>query len=346
MKVKSPSKDSSAKPRFCNPPNPPPQAPLPEKPNSITSGSFLKRSDTERQNLANGITTHPTRADSTSHNEFLRLTEALEVSRRDLDIQKKKLREMEDLLVQERVRRENAETKAKKLEMEQQSEKEAGIKKPLMVNVAKAEAAQLSKDGESTTPIEEEVSSEIGVKSKAKEPADETTTQKLQQRMDALLAEFRQVKESAEHWKREKEQAEKERDEERKERLSLVEMVEKMRKEERERVERVQRKELRRKERKLDDTQSSAVNSTEPVEEDEAQVATGVETPNGTGSPRRLSFLGNGHIPGPLLNEVKSGGVVHSSRVVQAAPYISAMSVVLVGVVVMTLINRMSKGEK
>jgi hypothetical protein len=296
--------------------------------------SYLKRSESERPTLSNGVH-HTARADSTSHNEFLRLTEALEVSRRDLDVQKKKLREMEDLLVQERVRRENAEAKAKKLEREQ-GEKDAG-RKPLTVDVAKAEAAALPKDGESTTPIDEDPSSELGIKSKA-QPADESATQKLQQRMDALLAEFRQVKESAEHWKREKEQAEKERDEERKERLSLVEMVEKMRREERERL---QRKEARRKEREAKEAAAAvAVEEIKPPAEDEP--ATAVDPPN-NGSPRLL--ITNGHMPG-LLNDVKGGGVVQSSRAVQAVPYISAMSVVLVGVVVMTLINRMSKGEK
>ena len=280
---------------------------------------------------------HTARADSTSHNEFLRLTEALESSRRDLDIQKKKLREMEDLLVQERVRRENAEAKAKRLEREQ-GEKEAGPKPPLTVDIAKAAAADVHKDGESTTPIDEDPSSEIGIKSKAK-PADESATQKLQKRMDLLLAEFRQVKESAEHWKKEKEQAERERDEERKERLSLAEMVDRMRAEERERL---RRKQARRKEREAKEAQAVAVNEMKSPE-DEEQVATAVAVSD-TGSPR-LSLLSNGHMPG-LLNDVKGGGVVQSSRAVQAAPYISAMSVVLVGVVVMTLINRMSKGEK
>jgi hypothetical protein len=335
MKVKSPSRDGSVKLRFSNPPNPPPQAPLPDKP-SVANASHLKRSESERPSLSNGVAHHTARADSTSHNEFLRLTEALEVSRRDLDVQKKKLREMEDLLVQERVRRENAEAKARKLEREQ-GEKEAGPKPPLTVDVAKAEAASLPKDGESSTPIDEDPSSELGIKSKS-QPVDESATQKLQQRMDALLAEFRQVKESAEHWKREKEQAEKERDEERKERLSLVEMVEKMRREERERL---QRKEARRKEREAKEgAVAVAADEIKPPVEDEP--ASAVDAPD-TESPRLL--MSNGHMPG-LLNHVKGGEVVQSSRAVQAAPYISAMSVVLVGVVVMALINRMSKGEK
>jgi hypothetical protein len=248
-------------------------------------------------------------------------------------MQKKKLREMEDLLVQERVRRENAEAKATKLELEQM-EKEAGTK-ALTIDVAKAEAADLPKDGDSTTPIDEDPSSEIGIKAKA-QPADETATQKLQQRMDSLLAEFHKVQESEERWKREKEQAEKERDEERKERLTLAEMVEKMRAEERERL---QRKEARRKEREAKEAQAVAVDEARSAED---EPATAVGPANGSGSPRLLL---NGHAPVSLLSDVKGGGV-QSSRMVQAAPYISAMSVVLVGVVVMTLINRMSKGEK
>jgi hypothetical protein len=302
----------------------------------MANAPYLKRSESERSSLPNGVSHHTARADSTSHNEFLRLTEALESSRRDLDMQKKKLREVEDLLVQERVRRENAEAKARQLEKEQ-GEKEAGPKPPLTVDVAKAAATDAHRDGESTTPIDEDPSSEIGMKAKA-QPADETATQKLQQRMDLLLAEFRQVKESAEHWKKEKEQAEKERDEERKERLSLAEMVEKMRAEERERL---QRKEARRKEREAKETQAVAATETKSPE-DEEQVTTAVAVNN---TSPQLSLMSNGHIP-RLLNDAKGGGGVQASRAVQAAPYISAMSVVLVGVVVMTLINRMSKADK
>jgi hypothetical protein len=308
----------------------------------MSNASYLKRSESERPSLPNGVSHHTARADSTGHNEILLLTEALESSRRDLEMQKKKLREMEDLLVQERVRREDAEAKAKTLEREQ-AEKEAGSKPPLTVDVAKAAAADIHRDGESTTPIDEDPSSEIGIKSKA-EPAVESATQKLQARMDLLLAEFRQVKESAEHWKKEKEQAEKERDQERKERLSLAEMVEKMRGEERERL---QRKEARRKDREAKESKETKEPHAVAVDKakspgDEEQVATAVSV-NDTESPR-LSLMTNGHMPA-LLNDVK-GGSVQSSRAVQAAPYLSAMSVVLVGVVVMTLINRMSKGEK
>jgi DNA repair exonuclease SbcCD ATPase subunit len=325
---RSGSKDLSVKPRFSDPPNPPPQAPLPDKPFDINGGNqLLRRADTEKQKLPNGV--HPTngqvRPDANTASQIASLSEALDAAKKEFDSQSKRLREMEDLLVQERVRRQDAEAKAKRLESIQQGS--------ISIHVPTTTATE---EEEHTTPIEDEVSSEIGKKS-----TDGSATQKLHQRLDLLLAESQEVKAVAERWKREKEQVEQERDEERKEKLSLMEMIEKIRRDERENAE----KESKKRNRK-DTKNGSLRGSTTAPTSNETDKAQEPDVNGGHTSPISRGLFSNGHLSGPLMHASgKDSFAAHTGQVVQAAPYISAMSVVLIGVAVMALVNKMARGN-
>jgi hypothetical protein len=268
------------------------------------------------EHLSNGVT----RADTNTASQIANLSEALDVAKQELETQSNRLKEMEDLLVIERVRRQEAEARAKRLEKEQA---ESGSIKVQIPN-----GTQLKGDEDHTTPIEDEVSSEIG-----KRNNDGSATQKLHQRLDLLLAEFQEVKASAERWKQEKEVAEKERDEEKKEKLGLMERITELRREQQASSEKETKKRGKKALRGVAD-------------EEDRSASTDSSSPTNS-APR--SLFTNGHLSGPLLHaDSKDGGTFfasHTGQMVQAAPYISAVSVVLIGVAVMALVNKMSRGE-
>lgn len=101
---------SGGKARFSDPPAPPPQQPLPEKPD-IPS---LKRGITERakphaQNMS------PIRHEGNG-GQILQLTEALNNAKREIESQTMRMRDLEQMLHLERLARERAEDSARRLE--------------------------------------------------------------------------------------------------------------------------------------------------------------------------------------------------------------------------------------
>jgi hypothetical protein len=347
-KGKTAGKDLKA--RFATPPNPPPQVPLPEKPHESPNISLLRRGDTERPKLPNGPISPPTQSDSLSPQDS-GLSEALNAAKKDLEEQSIKLRDLQDLLVKERVRRVDAEARASQLERE----RTVGAVLP-----QNGSLIQPKEDDDPTlTPIEDDPNSEIGKKKAEPAPADESATEKLQRRLDLLLLEFHEVKESSERWRLEKEEAHRQLDEERKEKLSLMEMIEAQRKIERERTEKKNRPRSLRW-RNSNDKRRAIANTdgaSSPTEADDADDVSDNEniddrrdsnsTPS-PGSPRNLSFSSNGHVDSSLIHHDGKSTIMHMDRhqLAQAAPYLSAMSVVLLGVAVMALVNKMSRGER
>jgi DNA repair exonuclease SbcCD ATPase subunit len=257
--------------RFTDPPNPPPQAPLPEKP-----FEGLRRADTEKPKAQ-------LRMESSMSLQLASLTEALSIAKREAEEHRQKLTDMEKLLVEERVKRENAEARAKQLEKELDDPKHKE---------------------QSTTPIEEEANSSIGHK---KEIVDETTTAKLQKRLEQLLSELQEAKASISQTQEQRITAEKERDDVKQQKSELLELVEKYRKQERE----LQEKSKQRPKHDTSKIEQSA------------------------------NHFSNGNLTHSLRS--KDGGTVAPTHLVQATPYLSAFSVVLLGVAIMTLVNKMSQ---
>jgi chromosome segregation ATPase len=310
--------------RFSDPPNPPPQAPLPEKPFDLPLGG-LRRADTEKPKIPSP--SHGSmKLDSSTASQFASLSEALNQAKKEAEEQRKKLTDMEKLLVEERVRRQSAEARAKQLE------KEHGDSR-LLTN-----GSIFNHDGkeeeQSTTPIEEEANSQIGKKNAI---VDETTTAKLQKRLDLLLVELEESKQSALRFKTEKEEVIKQRDDERTEKSTLMELVDKYRKEERERQERKEKRNKRKQEGKS--------SSTEPEDDDAEDVEDEVVSSSHSGS--HSGFYANGTLSSSLIKG-KDGGTStgQSTQLLRATPYISAFSVVLLGVAIMHLVNKMSRNEQ
>ncbi|RKF65600.1 putative fha domain-containing protein [Golovinomyces cichoracearum] len=104
---------------FSAPPAPPPQQPLPEKP------EFTRSTDPHQLQHSNSkrISTHRTKSISSispprseNSGQILTLTEALASARREIECQSAKLRDLEELLKKEKKAREIAEDFAKRLE--------------------------------------------------------------------------------------------------------------------------------------------------------------------------------------------------------------------------------------
>lgn len=345
-KTKGTSLKDSLKARFSDPPAPPPQAPLPEKPDvihrlgsSLDLPNFLRRSDTEKppSSSVNGSPSKGATSDQGTAAQIASLAEALNAARKEVETQSIRLKEVEDLLVQERVRREDAEERAKRLEKDRKQREGKWLEPP----------ETSSKDEESTTPIEDG-NGEATIVGDA--IPEEIPASDLRKELEALKVEFSEVKAAAERWKKEKEEVEKERDAERAERQSLAEMIERIRAEEVDRLAKEKRREERRKVRRSSSTSSGALSGTtangaiEKVEdlgddsEDEVDRVDSEKT-----------LLQNGHADRSLS---KDGGpdiqaiAARNAQLYQAAPYLSAVSVVLIGVAVMALVNRMQKGER
>ena len=119
---------SDAKNRFSDPPAPPPQQPLPEKPDvtrsspSDPSPPSLKRGTTERARSGTGLS--PTSEESSS--QILTLVEALASAKKEIDSQSARMRDLEEMLQKERQARELAEELAKQLELQSSLSKANG----------------------------------------------------------------------------------------------------------------------------------------------------------------------------------------------------------------------------
>ncbi len=168
-------------------------------------------------------------------------------------------------------------------------------------------------------------------------------------RKETRLIEFSEVKAAAERWKREKEEAERERDVERAQRESLSEMVEKLRAEAAERTAKVAKRNARRRQRSATKTGEEAHSheDDDDASSDEAYDARANEPGH---SAQNGDVVANGHLFSKVGSKPSSQRdmlliATQPGQIVQAAPYLSAMSVVLLGAAVMALINKMQRGE-
>ncbi|KXT13928.1 hypothetical protein AC579_2383 [Pseudocercospora musae] len=114
----SPNKSKlDLKAHFSEPPAPPPQAPLPEKPDVARALAdpiiqpLLRRSDTARPPSASSS---PTRTDHSG--DILRLCEELKLAKGELSSQSERMKNLERELAHERTARESAEERAQRLE--------------------------------------------------------------------------------------------------------------------------------------------------------------------------------------------------------------------------------------
>jgi len=305
------------KARFSDPPAPPPQQPLPEKPDVPS----LKRGPTERPK--SGPPNSPVRPDNLS--QIVQLTEALNNAKRDIDAQTARMLELEEMLQKERIAREEAEELAKRLE-ESATVHMNGSAVPGELEPS-VEVTEVSEDDK--TVIDDTETETAEESTPAVDPAQETAAA-LQSRIDLMETQMRDMKEQMEEWKQRCETVESERDADRK---TLAEMVVQLRAEEARR-EAAEEKARSRSRKRYSDT-----NGVIPGSPTDSIVSKG---PTG----HVVEPVANDEAPdAPTLSRASTitpanSGVRGQDQRLQAAlPYASMIGVVLFGMGLMAYIN-------
>ena len=216
--------------RFSDPPAPPPQQPLPEKPDALpqngpNSLSPLKRADTEKPKIGTGNS--PVSRESS---QILSLIEALSSAKRELESQGTRVKELEVLLINERTARESAEDKARMMEAHTQidgheSETTATVEPPL--GNVRQDAAEEPMFEKALHPEESTMTADRAIAEEAESPENAQTKQ-LQSRLEVMMKEMEEMRHQLATFKERAENAENERAETRK---SLAEMIETLRRE-------------------------------------------------------------------------------------------------------------------
>lgn len=203
----SPTKSKiDLKTHFSEPPAPPPQAPLPEKPDVARALAdpliqpLLRRNDTARPQSGN---VSPTRMDHSG--DILRLCEELKLAKGELSNQSERMRSLETELAQERTARESAEERAQRLQDDMIEDGSPRRDSPLTAH----------EEGESE-----------GDRSSMVEATDKVSSD-LEAQLERLKASMDEMKQQMEAYRQRAEIAESERDEARQ---TLAEMVEEKRK--------------------------------------------------------------------------------------------------------------------
>ena len=214
--------------RFSEPPAPPPQQPLPEKPDALSrsaSESFspLKRSDTEKPKSGTGS---PVSRDSS---QILNLIEALSSAKREIETHGTRVKELENLLFQEQAARKLAEDKVNELEMRSLDTEEVKVKNGTVYSENGVIAKEEQDDTEATVQVNGIHSSENPTSgdSQADAPVEDKTAE-LQTRLESMMEEMAEMRKQMASFK---DRAEKAEDEAMESRKSLNEMIETLRQE-------------------------------------------------------------------------------------------------------------------
>lgn len=298
--------------RFGDPPAPPPSQPLPEKPDSARSSPvnttsldrMLRRSDTAKP--TNGVAHSPS---GSQNGQILSLVQALEVAKKDLDQQSNRVKQLEDMLKQEKSAREAAEQRARKAE-------ESASSRPVL----KAE-----EDNEHTG---EKTINAIGEPDQT--PTSETSEDILQQRIDHFVAEMEKLKADLDKASKRADSAEQDASNAR---TSLAEMIERLKKENgnKSHVE----------------TASDAISSREQnssAMDEKAVISTREREGTANGHVRAPSRLPV-HLERAMATVMRDSHA-QGDLTAQSAPYVSMLGVVLIGVGLMAYLNSWQKGDK
>jgi len=307
------------KARFSDPPAPPPQQPLPAKPDGQAS---LRRSDTEKAK-SNGS---PVRSDAQTST----LTEALNNAKKELESQSTRLRDLEIRLNEERRAREDAEERANRLE------RERDMSEPIMANggIHKTEPGDDSEETET-----------VVANGSASPSLPDIAAARLQQRLDAMMSEMNEMKLQMEKYRERAETAEADR-------KSLSEMIENIRHDNAKQA----TKEAKRRSRSDSDLSGGAskVDGQEDEEETEQGEITiineGVDEEGAAALLRSVVQNGRPVGRGAAADAAKAQHALvtrqNQSALVHGAPAVSILTVVALGVAVMAWLNNYPTGER
>jgi len=306
-RVKPPRIDHSA--RFADPPAPPPQQPLPEKPDGGKAASpgpaaftgLVKRENTAKP-LTNGVSTPTT---SGQPSQILALLESLKEAQKQIESQGSKVKELEDMLKQERQARQAAEDKIRRLE-------ESSSSKPVVLDEEQNKSVEEIKPETNQVPAQQA-------------HQDDAV---LQQRIDMMLSEMQIMQENMEQTTKRAETAEAER-------TSLAAMIERYRKE-REDAEASD-------EAAIDDGSIEEITESQTDLDLSATILKDHRHSNGhVQIPKLPEHLQHAVATMLQQQQQQSNGEVPA----HVAPYVSMMGVVLIGVGIMAYLNSWQKVDK
>ncbi|KAL6882889.1 hypothetical protein HDV57DRAFT_464172 [Trichoderma longibrachiatum] len=317
---------SDPKARFSDPPAPPPQQPLPEKPDVPS----LKRGASDRPKL-DSATSSPIRQENLS--QIIQLTEALNNAKRDINTQTERMRELELMLQKEREARELAEELARRLEESANNVQVNGVQSHERHDEPQESTQEEASDDADET---ETVLPEAEEMPQADKVAQETAAA-LQSRIDTMDEQMRELRMQMEQWRARCEAAEAERDSGRK---TLEEMVIQLRAEEAKRVAAEERRRSRSRARRTErdeaaEKATTAVSptpaDTEPALKQERSATTPDEVSADVPTLSRANTVTPQASPrgGPLANQHFRAGL----------PYASMIGVVLLGMGLMAYMN-------
>ncbi|KAF1913706.1 hypothetical protein BDU57DRAFT_558681 [Ampelomyces quisqualis] len=322
----SPIKDIGLKARFSEPPAPPPQQPLPAKPDAASS---LRKSDTERPKLGS-----PVRSDA----QMSTLTEALTSAKKEIESQSVRLRDLEAMLTEERRAREDAEERAARLERESSKE-------------LQEEESQYANGDVEERASEPEEAQNTGLENGSALPDATNATSRLQQRLELMMTEMSEIKQQMERYRERAETAEADR-------KSLAEMIESIR---RDNARSSSRETSRRSRsnsdpsRELDQAGNDGSEDDHEAEEGEIMIIKDEDLDNdGTGDIIRRAQMPNGHAVenGTEKSSTKSPNLLvtqqhgSSNLMYHGGPVGAMVAVVAIGVAIMAMLNQYPKVER
>lgn len=315
---------ADSKARFSDPPAPPPQQPLPEKPDVPS----LKRGSIDRPKSG---ALHPAPARQESVNQIIQLTEALNNARRDMDLQSARMRELEVMLQKEREARELAEELARRIEGPANAPMNGSVKPAASDSVSDALNA-LHEDARAhgilpeTQPAGRLVQADTAPESAAS----------LQSRIDTMDEQMRSLRDQLDRWKQRCESAETERDDSRK---TLADMVVQLRAAEAKRAStqtpgrsRSRRSHSRRRAGRAGG--GTSTDSTDPREASWLEQSPG-PAPNGNAEDEAVVSRTN--VSAPCTS--RRAALVRSQHMQAGLPYASMLGVVLMGMGLMAYLN-------
>lgn len=311
-------------PRTFEPPAPPPQQPLPEKPvfvRSPTSESLPRSKSMRLHNNDNPTDMSPTHRDSLS---MVSLMEALTAARKDIELQATRMKELENLLAQERATRENAEKRYRVLESRTIDERST-IPSELSdfnENDVTLSNGDLSTDAGTLHPSDTSSDS-------SETPSD--TTDDLKSRLENVYAEMEEMRKAVSHYR---ESADKAQLEAKESNRSLTEMVESLRRERSERTSKAAQQSLNSKLTKTNGTEFPAI-----TKDAASTLVNGFR--RSSSRDKRQESLSSGDSKASMSTWRRKRPALE-----QSAPYASILGVVLLGVGVMAYLNGWSRVDK
>ncbi|KAF3807359.1 hypothetical protein GCG54_00008816 [Colletotrichum gloeosporioides] len=317
---------SDGKTRFSDPPAPPPQQPLPEKPDVPS----LKRGTTERPKThsAANSTTSPVGRDNL--HQIIQLTEALNNAKKDLDSQTARIRDLEDMLRKEREARELAEDMAKILEDSALAKEANGAPKESDTETLLQEAFEPPREVSESPDVEMTDADSI-----AKEPAPESAEDiaaRFQIKIDTMMSEMSDLKQQMDAWRQRCEKAETERDADRK---TLAEMIAQIRRDEEARQAAAEEKARSRSRGRTNGTAEAGSKPTSIAQTDGSQESTPSATQTEDLSDKPT--LSRANTITPL--SIPPGKLAKDQALMAGVPYASMLGVVILGMGLMAYIN-------